>query len=71
MEEPLLDRHLGSVPFENLRTLSDRTLVETTGSRRHERVLTGDAEADDAYRAHFGIDLDRLPPPPRQPWAVP
>jgi hypothetical protein len=69
MEEPLLDRHLGSVPFENLRTLSGRTLVETTGSRRHERVLTGDAEADDADRAHLGSA--RLPPPPRQPWPVP
>jgi N-hydroxyarylamine O-acetyltransferase len=51
-------------------TLSDRTLVETTGGRRRERVLAGDAEVLDAYRAHFGIHLDRLPPPPQRPWPV-
>jgi N-hydroxyarylamine O-acetyltransferase len=51
-------------------TLSDHTLVETTGSGRHERVLADDAEVLDAYRAYFGIDLDRLPSPPAQPWPV-
>lgn len=44
-------------------TLRDRSLVETTRSGRHERVLSDDAEVLDAYRARFGIDLDRLPPP--------
>ena len=51
-------------------TLSDRTLVETTGDQRHERVLSDDAEVLDAYRAHFGIALERVPPAPRQPWPV-
>jgi N-hydroxyarylamine O-acetyltransferase len=46
-------------------TLSDRTLVETIGSQRHERILSDDAEVLDTYRTRFGIDLDRLPPPPR------
>jgi N-hydroxyarylamine O-acetyltransferase len=53
-------------------TLSDRTLVETSGGQRQERVLTDDAEVLDAYRVHFGIDLDRLPPsPPGQTWPAP
>jgi N-hydroxyarylamine O-acetyltransferase len=51
-------------------TLSDRTLVETTGTGRHERTLTGDAQVRDAYRAHFGIALDQLPPSPRSRPAV-
>ena len=46
-------------------TLSDRTLVETTGTGRHERTLTDDAQVRDAYRVHFGIDLDQLPRSPR------
>ncbi|HYN16658.1 MAG TPA: arylamine N-acetyltransferase, partial [Actinomycetes bacterium] len=45
-------------------TLSDRTLVETTGTQRHERILTDDTQVLDAYRAHFGIELDRPPPSP-------
>ncbi len=45
-------------------TLSDRTLIRTTGEQRDERTLTGDAEVLDAYRSHFGIVLDRLPPSP-------
>jgi N-hydroxyarylamine O-acetyltransferase len=45
-------------------TLSDRTLIHTTGDRREERTLGDDAEVLDAYRAHFGIVLDRLPTPP-------
>jgi N-hydroxyarylamine O-acetyltransferase len=44
-------------------TLRDRTLIETTPSGRHERVLDDDAEVLDTYRARFGIHLDRLPPP--------
>jgi N-hydroxyarylamine O-acetyltransferase len=52
-------------------TLSDRTLVETTGDRRRERTLTGDAEVLDAYRSRFGIVLDRVPPPPGTPPARP
>jgi N-hydroxyarylamine O-acetyltransferase len=45
-------------------TLSDRTLIHTTGDRREERTLAGDAEVFDAYRSLFGIVLDRLPTPP-------
>jgi N-hydroxyarylamine O-acetyltransferase len=45
-------------------TLSDRTLIQTTREQRHERTLTDDAEVLDAYRGHFGIVLDRLPPSP-------
>jgi N-hydroxyarylamine O-acetyltransferase len=42
-------------------TLSDRTLVQTTGDRRQERTLNGDAEVLAAYRTWFGIILDRVP----------
>jgi N-hydroxyarylamine O-acetyltransferase len=42
-------------------TLSDRTLLQTTGDRRHERTLTSDAEVLAAYRTWFGIVLDRVP----------
>lgn len=42
-------------------TLSDGTLIETTGPERHERVLASDAEVLDAYRTLFGIELDRVP----------
>jgi N-hydroxyarylamine O-acetyltransferase len=45
-------------------TLSDRTLVRTVDGRREERILEGDAEVLDAYRAWFGIALDRLPAAP-------
>ena len=58
-------------------TLSDRTLVQTTGDRRQERTLTSDAEVLAAYRTWFGIVLDRVPgqpvatataaPPPARP----
>jgi len=57
-------------------TLSDRTLVQTTGDRRQERTLTDDAEVLAAYRTWFGIVLDRVPdrpgnhpvaPPPVRP----
>src|SRR4029453_4581184 len=42
-------------------TLSDRTLLQTTGDRRHERTLTSDAEVLATYRTWFGISLDRVP----------
>jgi N-hydroxyarylamine O-acetyltransferase len=45
-------------------TLSDRTLVQTTGDRRRERTLTSDAEVLAAYRTWFGIVLDRVPDRP-------
>jgi N-hydroxyarylamine O-acetyltransferase len=58
-------------------TLSDRTLVQTTGDRRRERTLTSDAEVLAAYQTWFGIVLDRVPgrpagnnpaaPPPTRP----
>jgi N-hydroxyarylamine O-acetyltransferase len=57
-------------------TLSGRTLVQTTGDRRQERTLTGDAEVLAAHQTWFGIVLDRVPdrpgdhpvaPPPVRP----
>ena len=42
-------------------TLSGRTLIETAGEDRRERTLATDAEVLDAYRAHFGVVLDRVP----------
>jgi N-hydroxyarylamine O-acetyltransferase len=48
-------------------TLSDRTLIRTTGEQRDERTLTGDAEVLDAYRTWFGIVLDRVPTSPATP----
>jgi N-hydroxyarylamine O-acetyltransferase len=43
-------------------TLSgDRLITTSTGNERVERVLHGDAEILAAYRAHFGITLDRVP----------
>ena len=42
-------------------TLSDRTLIETTASGRHERTLTDDGEILDAYRTRFGIQLQLVP----------
>jgi N-hydroxyarylamine O-acetyltransferase len=54
-----------SLPTEDGRlTLSDRTLIRTTGKQREERTLSGDAEVLDAYRTWFGIVLDRLPRSP-------
>jgi N-hydroxyarylamine O-acetyltransferase len=53
-------------------TLSDRTLVQTTGDRRRERTLTSDAEVLAAYRTWFGIVLDRVPGrPAATPTAAP
>ncbi|MFF8289368.1 arylamine N-acetyltransferase [Streptomyces sp. NPDC016309] len=48
-------------------TLSGRKLITTVDGRRTERVLEGDAETLAAYRDHFGIVLDRLPPVPPSP----
>jgi N-hydroxyarylamine O-acetyltransferase len=45
-------------------TLSDRTLIQTVGGQRSERVLGGDTEVLAAYRTWFGLVLDRLPRPP-------
>ena len=45
-------------------TLSDRTVVFTEGHVRREQVLDSDADVLDAYRTHFGIELER-PPTPR------
>ncbi len=44
-------------------TLSGRTLVRTVAGERQERTLSSDAEVLDAYRAYFGIELDRVPSP--------
>jgi N-hydroxyarylamine O-acetyltransferase len=53
-------------------TLSDRTLVHTTGDRRQERTLTDDAEVLAAYRTWFGIVLERVPDrPAATPTAAP
>jgi N-hydroxyarylamine O-acetyltransferase len=54
-----------SLPTEDGRvTLSERTLIRTTGGQREEGTLSGDAEVLDAYRTWFGIDLARLPRSP-------
>ena len=53
-------------------TLSDRTLVQTTGDRRQERTLADDAEVLAAYRTWFGIILERVPTrPAATPTAAP
>jgi N-hydroxyarylamine O-acetyltransferase len=46
-------------------TLSDRKLIRTIGSERHEQVLDSDTDVLAAYRTHFGIVLDRVPSHPR------
>ncbi|MET9800399.1 arylamine N-acetyltransferase [Streptomyces sp. NPDC006368] len=45
-------------------TLSGRKLVTTLDGERTERILEGDDEVLAAYRDHFGIVLDLLPPEP-------
>jgi N-hydroxyarylamine O-acetyltransferase len=42
-------------------SLSGRRLIRTVEGTRHEQELTTDAEVLDAYRRHFGIDLDHVP----------
>ncbi len=46
-------------------SLSGRTLVETTGAGRTERVLGPDDDVLGTYQRVFGIALDRIPPDPR------
>ncbi len=46
-------------------TLSGRKLVTTVHGDRQERPLADDAAVLAAYREHFGLELDRLPPDPR------
>ncbi len=51
-----------SLTTENGRiTLSGRRLVRTVAGERHEQDLGDDAEVMNAYRVHFGIDLERFP----------
>ncbi|MEU5162902.1 arylamine N-acetyltransferase [Streptomyces sp. NPDC020875] len=47
-------------------SLSGRRLTVTRGGERHEETLRDDAAVLRAYRDHFGIRLDRLPPDPRE-----
>ncbi|MCM2388487.1 arylamine N-acetyltransferase family protein [Streptomyces albipurpureus] len=47
-------------------TLSGRKLVTTEHGERQERLLSDDASILAAYRDHFGIRLDRVPPDPRE-----
>ena len=42
-------------------SVSDRTLITTTGTARTEQHLDRDEELLAAYRDHFGIVLDRVP----------
>lgn len=46
---------------------SDRTLIRTTGTDRHEEPLVDDAALPAAYREHFGVTLDRVPTRPANP----
>jgi N-hydroxyarylamine O-acetyltransferase len=47
-------------------TLSGNRLITTVAGERTETVLHGDDAVRAAYRTGFGIELDRLPAPPRQ-----
>jgi len=42
-------------------SISDRTLIRTSGESRTEEALPGDEAVLAAYRDHFGIILDRVP----------
>jgi N-hydroxyarylamine O-acetyltransferase len=44
-------------------TLSGDLLVRTEAGQRHEETLHGDDAILAAYRAHFGVRLDRVPAP--------
>ncbi len=46
-------------------TLSGDRLITTVAGERTEEVLAGDDAVREAYRAHFGFELDRLPATPR------
>ncbi|MPZ80727.1 MAG: arylamine N-acetyltransferase [Actinophytocola sp.] len=55
-----------SLPTEDGRvTLSGNRLITTVAGERTETTLDGDDTVRAAYRTHFGIELDRLPTPPR------
>nr|WSW69288.1 arylamine N-acetyltransferase [Streptomyces sp. NBC_00995] len=43
-------------------TLKGHRLLTTVGTERHETLLRSDEEVLAAYREHFGVCLDRLPP---------
>ncbi|MEU9198895.1 arylamine N-acetyltransferase [Streptomyces sp. NPDC048332] len=43
-------------------TLKGHRLLTTVGTERHETLLESEAEVLAAYREHFGVRLDRLPP---------
>lgn len=43
-------------------TLKGHRLLTTVGAERHETALESDEEVLTAYREHFGVRLDRLPP---------
>ncbi|HEY7598192.1 MAG TPA: arylamine N-acetyltransferase [Actinophytocola sp.] len=45
-------------------TISGNRLVTTAAGERTESVLAGDDAVREAYRTHFGFELDRLPTPP-------
>nr|WP_237450032.1 arylamine N-acetyltransferase [Nocardiopsis alba] len=45
-------------------TLSGDTLITSENGRQDKVRLVGDDEIRDAYRVHFGIEIDRLPPLP-------
>jgi N-hydroxyarylamine O-acetyltransferase len=52
-----------TLPTERGRiTLSGRTLIESAGGIRSERLLASDAEVLTAYQTYFGIALERVPP---------
>jgi N-hydroxyarylamine O-acetyltransferase len=42
-------------------SISDRTLIRTSGSARTEEKLASDDDLLAAYREHFGITLPRVP----------
>lgn len=45
-------------------TLSGTRLITTVAGERTETMLADDDAVRDAYRTHFGFELDRLPTPP-------
>jgi N-hydroxyarylamine O-acetyltransferase len=50
-------------------SISGRTLITTEGGSRSEQHLPDDAAVLTAYRDHFGIVLDQVPPDPAAPSA--
>jgi N-hydroxyarylamine O-acetyltransferase len=46
-------------------TVSGNRLITTVAGERTETALPGDDDVREAYRTHFGFELDRLPTPPR------